>query len=185
MLFCSYVIGLLRDQWIPTEVASFPQVSWLWPAATATESGNALCLCSPIQQDRSAQAVQESCPKSLVVDFCPLNLRLPSGTALGEIARPAGAQTCTQTWTLPPDQRVVEILSPLKPQHKLCWGWILFKSVTDAKIEPHMVKFWMLMPQHKSVYYIEGYVILYLLFMQDKNIYAYSTLLVLCQLFFI
>ena len=32
--------------------------------------------------------------------FCPLNLQLPSGTALGEIARwQAGAQTWTQTWT--------------------------------------------------------------------------------------
>ena len=44
--------------------------------------------------------------------ICPLNLRLPSGTTFGKIARwPAGLQTWTQTWTLPPDQRVVKVYS--------------------------------------------------------------------------
>ena len=39
----------------------------------------------------------------------PLNLWLPSGTAFREIARwSAGPQTWTQTWTLPPDQRVAK-----------------------------------------------------------------------------
>ena len=43
--------------------------------------------------------------------LCPLNFRLPCGTAFGEIARyQAGAQTWTQTWTLPPDQQVVKVL---------------------------------------------------------------------------
>ena len=43
--------------------------------------------------------------------FCQLNLWLPSGTALGEIARwQAGSQTWTPTWTVPPDQRVVKVL---------------------------------------------------------------------------
>ena len=79
--------------------------------------------------------------------FFLLNLRLPSGTACRQIARwSAGAQPWTQTWTLPPDQRNVMVLSPPKPQHKLCGVWILLKSVTDAKIEPSGVKFLMLMP---------------------------------------
>ena len=78
--------------------------------------------------------------------FCPLNLRLLSGTAFGEIARwSAGAQTWTQTWTLPPDQRVVKILSPQKSQHELCGVWVLFKSVPDAKFEPSEVTFLRLM----------------------------------------
>ena len=75
--------------------------------------------------------------------FCPLNLQIPSGTAL-DARWPAGAQIWTQTWTLPPDYKG---LSPPKPQHKLCGVWILFKFVTDAKFEPSAVKFWMLMPQ--------------------------------------
>ena len=53
--------------------------------------------------------------------FCALNLRLPSGAAFGEIARwPAVAQTWAQTWSLPPGQRVVKVLPPLKSQHKMC-----------------------------------------------------------------
>ena len=61
---------------------------------------------------------------------------------LREIARwPAGApsQTQTQTWTLPPDQRLwvvkVQVLLPPNSQHKLCGVWILFKSVTDVEFE--------------------------------------------------
>ena len=50
-------------------------------------------------------------PQELGRWFCPLNLRLPSGTAFGEITRwLAGAQTWTQIWTLPPNQRVVKVL---------------------------------------------------------------------------
>ena len=51
--------------------------------------------------------------------FGPLSLWLPSGPAFGKIARwPAGAQTWTQTWTLPPDRRVqvVKVLSAPKSQ---------------------------------------------------------------------
>ena len=81
--------------------------------------------------------------------FCLLNLRLPSGIAFGEIARwQAGAQTWTQTWTRPPDQRVVKVLKPPKSQHsKLCGVWILFKYVTDTKFEPSEVTFLRLMPR--------------------------------------
>ena len=76
-------------------------------------------------------------PQELGRWLCPLNLLLPSGTAFWEIARrQAGAQTWTQTWTLPPDQQVVKVLSPQKSQHKLYGLSILFKSVTDAKFEP-------------------------------------------------
>ena len=49
----------------------------------------------------SASRAREQ-PQELGRWFCPLNLRLPSGTAFGEIARwLAGAQTWTQTRTLP------------------------------------------------------------------------------------
>ena len=34
-----------------------------------------------------------------------------------------------------------------KSQHKLCWVWILFKFVTDAKFEPSKVTFLWLMPR--------------------------------------
>ena len=57
----------------------------------------------------------------------------------------AGAQTWTQTWTLPPDQRVVKVLWPPKSQDKLYGVWILFKSF-DAKFEPSEVRFLRLMP---------------------------------------
>ena len=40
----------------------------------------------------------------------------------------AGAWTWTQTWTLPPDQWVVEVLSALKPQNKVRGAWILFRT---------------------------------------------------------
>ena len=36
---------------------------------------------------------------------------------------------------LPPDQRVVKVLSASKSLNKLCGVWILFRSVEDAKIE--------------------------------------------------
>ena len=41
----------------------------------------------------------------------------------------------TQTWTLPPDQRVVKVLSALKPQNNLCGIWVLFRSVANAEVE--------------------------------------------------
>ena len=40
----------------------------------------------------------------------------------------AGVRTWTQTWTLPPDQRVVKVLSALMSQNKVCGVWILFRS---------------------------------------------------------
>ena len=48
---------------------------------------------------------------------------------------------------VPPDQRVVKVLSPPKSQHKLCGVWILFKSVTDTKFESSGVTFLRLMPR--------------------------------------
>ena len=109
--------------------------------------GNTLCLCSTLPtRPRSAGELPQE-PGSW---FCTLNPRLPSGTALEEIARwPTGAQTWTQTWTLPPDQRGVKIFSPPKSQHKLCGVWIPFQSVTDSKFELSKVtvRFLILMPQ--------------------------------------
>ena len=164
MQFCSYVIFLLRDQWlierlseemgaalvgnnfspIPSKfsfqmkkksnstrdsrpeiykalkpcwllnwvsiarvVACFPQASLSLPAVTAaTCKRPVLVLASPARASRAG--VQ---PQELGSWFCPLNLRLPSGSAFGEIARwPALAWTWTQTWTVPPDQRVVKVL---------------------------------------------------------------------------
>ena len=48
---------------------------------------------------------------------------------------PDGARTWTQTWTLPPDQRIVKVLSAPKSQNKLCGVWIIFRSVENAEIE--------------------------------------------------
>ena len=53
-------------------------------------------------------------PQELGRWFFPLNFWLLSGTAFGEIARwPAGAWTWTQTWTVSPDQWVVQVYSLL------------------------------------------------------------------------
>ena len=95
-------------------VARFPEISSSSSEPVAARSdcsrlGNALCLCSPFQVPTcpSSSGVQ---PQELGRWFGHLNLRLPSGTAFGEIARwQAGAQTWTQVWTLPQDQRVVKV----------------------------------------------------------------------------
>ena len=109
---------LLNSVSIARVVACVPQASLWQPAATAVDSETP-CICA--RPSSARELPQENCRW-----FCPLNLWLPSGTAFGEIARwPAGAQTWTLTWTLPPDQRVVKVLSPSKPQHKLCGVWVL------------------------------------------------------------
>ena len=82
--------------------------------------------------------------------FCPLNLRLPSGTDFGDrqgLELGLKLELCRLSR---PDQRIVKVLSAQKPQHKLCGVWILFKPVTEAKFEPkevNLVKFRRLMPQ--------------------------------------
>ena len=100
--------------------------------------GNALCLCLPVCP---AQAVPERDPKSSAFDLqsktsivfwnhsLSLLEWLPNGLQ--------GAQTWTQTWTLPPDQRVVKVLSALKSQNKLCGVWIPFKGQLLVDINPH------------------------------------------------
>ena len=80
------------------------------PAATASAADHCqtrkrpvFVLARPTHASRAGERPQE-----LGRWFFPLSLWLSSGTAFGEIARwPAGAQTWAQTWTLPPDQRVV------------------------------------------------------------------------------
>ena len=42
------------------------------------------------------------------------------------VRQPAGARTLTQTWTLPPGQQDVKVLSAPKSQNNLCWVSILF-----------------------------------------------------------
>ena len=163
MLFCTYVIFLLRDEWMIERFSeamgaalvgnNFSPILWsfhfIWKKksdSTRPEIYKALnlicswtesvsqngsmfsssepvavrskletpCVCElpeivlacPTRASRTGEQPQE-----LGRWFCPLNLRLPSGTAFGEIARwPAGARTWTQTWTVPPDQRVVKVL---------------------------------------------------------------------------
>ena len=61
----------------------------------------------------------------------PLNLWLPSGTAFREIARwSAGPQTWTQTWTLPPDQRVAKFYG--------LWN----HSINCVEFEFFLVSYW-------------------------------------------
>ena len=79
--------------------------------------GYSLCLCLPV---RPAQTVLEHCPKSLAIDFAVKTFDCLLEQPSGVIARwPAGARTWTQTWTLPPDQWVVVVLSAPKPQNKV------------------------------------------------------------------
>ena len=76
------------------------------PATAAYLETPCVCACPSDPHKQSRRAAPRAW--SLI---CPLNLRLPSGTAYGEIARwPAGARTWTQNWTVPPDQRVVKVL---------------------------------------------------------------------------
>ena len=115
------------------------------------------CRCQErLQQTRKRPVFVLACPTrpssagERPEELCKaLWARLPA-TAFGEIARwSAGAQTWTQTRTLPPDQRVVSVLSPPISQHKQFPSrvWIHFLSVTDAKFEPNEVRFLMLMPE--------------------------------------
>ena len=73
--------------------------------------GYALCLCSPVrpaavQRKQSRRAAPRAWQLIL-----PSNPLITFWNSLGEITRwLAGAQTWTQTWTLPPDQRVVKVL---------------------------------------------------------------------------
>ena len=100
-------------------VACFPQASRSRPAATAADSETP-CVCACPSDPRKQSRSLGELPQELGRWYCPSNSRLLSGTAFGEIARwPAGAQTWTQTWTLPPHQRIGKVLSPPKSQHKL------------------------------------------------------------------
>ena len=84
-------------------VACCPQASRLLPTATAadSETPSVFLLARPTHPSLSSA---RELPKEPGGWFCPQNLRLPSGTPFGEIARrPAGAQTWIQTWALPPD----------------------------------------------------------------------------------
>ena len=110
-------------------VACFPQASLSLPAATAADSETP-CVWS-LQSDLHKQSWRAA-PRAwqLILPSEALNLQLPSGTALGEIARwQAGAQT------------------------KLCGVSILFKSVTDAKFEPSKVTFLILMPSTATAWF--------------------------------
>ena len=93
------------------------------PAATAADSQTP-CVCArPTDPPKQRQRVA---PRACLL--ISVNLRPPSATAFGKIARwQAGAQTWTQTWTLLPDQRVVKV--PPKSQHKLSGVWILLNPL--------------------------------------------------------
>ena len=100
--------------------------------------GNALCLCSPVLPAPAVAQSKRAAPRAWP-------LILPSKPSINfwnslqrdcQFARwPAGAWTWTQTWTVPPDQRVVKVLSAPKPQNKLCGVSILFRSIKNAEIE--------------------------------------------------
>ena len=63
----------------------------------------------------------------------------------------------TQTWTLPPDQRVLILLYPRKPQNKLCGVWILFSYLRGCK---NWDKWWMYSNAHPPDWcYILCYII--------------------------
>ena len=111
----------LVDSWTESVPTSR---NWSQPAATAADSETPGVCARPFVFGRW---------------FCPLNPRLPFGTAFGQ-AGSARTKTWTQTWTLPHDQRVVKVLYPPKSQHKLCVVWILFKSVTVSNLNLSQAK---------------------------------------------
>ena len=124
-------------------VAYFPQASLSLPAATAANLETPCqCVCArPSDPHKQSERVA---PRAW-----PLILpSVPSMTFWNSLRRHC---KMTGRGTLPPDQWVVKVLSPLKSQHKLCGVWILFKSVTDAKFEPSEVTFLRLMPHTEQL----------------------------------
>ena len=105
-------------------------------SSNCSRLGNSLCLCLPLLPVHPAQALLELGPKSLAIDFAVKTFDCLLDWPLAVIARwPAGAWSWTQTWTLQPEQWVVEIWSALKPQNNLCGVRIIFRSDTTAEIE--------------------------------------------------
>ena len=76
---------------------------------------------------------------------------------------------------LPPDQRVVKVLSPPKSQHKLCGVSILFKSVTDAKFEPSEVTLQSSCPALQQIKRQSGYYVF------QKRVYTDINNIICCK----
>ena len=107
-------------------VACFPHASLSRPAATAADAvpqkRPVFVLARPTRASRAGER-----PQQLGRWFSTLNLRLPSGTAFRDIARwPAGAQTWTQTWTLPPysSWSWIHIWIHIMNSYTISWSWI-------------------------------------------------------------
>ena len=111
------------------QVAARSYCSWL---------GNTLCSCSPVLP---AQAVPESGPKSLAIDFAAKTFDYLLEHPSERLQDNRQAFKASNLDSKPPDQRVVKLSLPPKSHYKLCGVWILFKSVTDAKFEPSEVTF--------------------------------------------
>ena len=106
-------------------VARFPQASLSLPAATATDEETRPSDPPKLCRSAAPRALPLNFQsKSLIVFSNSLHSGLGSNLGLGSNWQ-AGAWTWTQTWILPPDQRVEIVLSALKSQNNLCGVWIL------------------------------------------------------------
>ena len=124
---------LWLSNWISTGrvIACFPQASMSRVAASACPS---------------------DVPHELGLLLLQSNPSIISWNSLREWL--SGAQTWNQTWTLPPDQRVVKVLSASKFQNNLCWAQILFRSVENAEIEDSYELIPTLMHQTENIYLV-------------------------------
>ena len=119
--------------------ARFPQTSLSRPAETAAYSETP-CVCArrsdPPTLCRSAAPRARPLIFQSKTSIILWNSLRDWFKMIARLSWPAGARTWTQTWTLPPDQWVVEVFFPApKPQNNLCGLWILFRSVENTEIE--------------------------------------------------
>ena len=164
MRFCSYIIFLLRDQWLTERLskamgAALVSYKFLLTKAVSTTSRqfhqnfHFTWKKNDLQSRREALANPNG-PKE--ARAWPLILpSKPSITFWNSLWRDRQMTSRDSTLdsnlnsaaAVQPDQRLVKVLSPLKSQQRQCGVSILFKSITDAKSEPREVRFLMLMPQ--------------------------------------
>ena len=121
------VSKLLRTQiWVVALLLQQAGTAWQQPAANAVDSGIpcVFATCSQEFIDFAVKLQTFDCLLKITIGIdCQMTSR---------------GWTWTQTWSFPPDQRGIKILSAKKPLNSLCGHcgvWNLFRSFEDAKID--------------------------------------------------
>ena len=124
--------------------------------------GNTLCLCTRPTRPSCAGAL----PQVLGYWFCSQIHRFSSRIAFGSTGiGQQGLKLGLKTWTLPPDQWIVEVFSAPKPPapkqfNKLCWVWIVLERQKWGQqwviIIPHLPDCCVLRLKFKNSFWREG-----------------------------